>query len=205
MSQIEYKSLNEKDLIKLCKNEDCLAFDELTVRNKTQLFHYIISKAKDESTTNDILQITLIKAWKNIKKFQGRAKILSWLTKIAFNAYYDYYKKKKREVSIEAFDLNHNSDKYSHSLSGGNETKLGLVVEDPFRDSKIKELNQKIKKTIDSLSKEHKEVLELRELYGLDCKEISKKIDCPYPTVCTRLFYARKKAKSILKRLLKNE
>lgn len=201
MSRIEYKSLNEKELIKLCKKEDCLAFDELTARNQTSLFHYIISKTKDESTTNDILQITLIKAWKNIKKFQGRAKILSWLTKIAFNAYYDYYKKKKREVPIEGFNS------YSSGNSGVNhfETKLGLVVEDPFRDSKIKDLNQKIKKTIDSLSKEHKEVLELRELYGLDCKEISKKIDCPYPTVCTRLFYARKKAKSILKRLLKNE
>ena len=204
MPQIEYKRLNEKDLIKLCQNEDCLAFDELTVRNKTQLFHYIASKAKDESTANDILQITLIKAWKNIKNFQGRAKILSWLTKIGFNAYYYHYKKQKKEIFIEETRNVHQQSTHAHQ-SSINETKLGLIVEDPFRESKLKELNQKIKKTIDSLSKEHKEVLELRELYGLDCKEISKKINCPYPTVCTRLFYARKKAKSILKRLLKNE
>jgi RNA polymerase sigma-70 factor (ECF subfamily) len=195
MTCIEYKDLSEESLIKLCKKEDCLAFDELTNRNKIALFHYIVGKTKDESTANDILQITLIKAWKNVKKFQGRAKILSWLTKIAFNAYYDYYKKKKREVSIEE------TSKDSPSF---NEVRLGLVVEDPFKESKIKDLSEKIKKTIDSLSKEHKEVLELRELYGLDCKEISKKINCPYPTVCTRLFYARKKAKLVLKRLLKN-
>ena len=199
MACIEYKDLSEKELIDLCKKEDCLAFDELTLRNKTALFHYIVGKTNHESTANDVLQITLIKAWKNIKNFEGRAKILSWLTKIAFNAYYDHYKKKKREIPIEGYNTNVKEG------TGLNETKLGLVVEDPFRESKIKDLNEKIKKTIDSLSKEHKEVLELRELYGLDCKEISQKINCPYPTVCTRLFYARKKAKSVLKRLLKNE
>lgn len=195
---MEYKDLSEEKLIKHCKEQDCLAFDELMRRNQTSLFHYIVGKTNDESTANDILQITLIKAWKNIKNFEGRAKILSWLTKIAFNAYYDYYKKRKREVPIEGYGK-------SSSSPGFNEVKLGLVVEDPFKESKIKDLSEKIRITIDSLSKEHKEVLELRELYGLDCKEISKKINCPYPTVCTRLFYARKKAKSFLKRLLKNE
>lgn len=203
MSCVDYEGLPEPDLVNLCKKGDSLAFNELVSRNRETLFNYILNKTKDSSTADDILQMTLIKAWNNIHKFEGRAKILSWLTKIAFNAYYDYYKKKKKEISLdEALSSAPNSAK---QYSPSNEVKLNLVTEDAFRESKIKDLNKKIKLAFDSLSKEHKEVLELRELYGLDCKQISQKINCPYPTVCTRLFYARKKAKSFLKNLLKNE
>ncbi len=203
MSCVQYEDLPEADLVNMCKEGDSLAFNEIVSRNRETLFNYILNKTKDSSTADDILQITLIKAWNSVHKFEGRARILSWLTKIAFNAYYDYYKKKKKEISLdEALSSAPNSAK---QYSPSNEVKLNLVTEDAFRESKIKDLNKKIKLAFDSLSKEHKEVLELRELYGLDCKQISEKINCPYPTVCTRLFYARKKAKSFLKNLLKNE
>ena len=212
MSCVKYEDLTEANIIELCKQRDSLAFDELVSRNKETLFNYILSKTKDQSTAHDILQITLVKAWNNIKNFEGRARILSWLTKIAFNAYYDYYKKAKREISLDEAlsspSVNSktasSNDSFYTKANLADESKFNLVVEDPFKESKIKNLGKDIQRAINSLSKEHKEVLELRELYGLDCKQISQKINCPYPTVCTRLFYARKKAKVFLKNLIKN-
>ena len=203
-----YKPLKEEQLILLCRREDCEAFDELISRVRNKLYSYILSKTKNESTADEILQIAIIKAWKNIKKYQGKngAKFLSWMTKIAFNSYYDYFRRQKREVSFEEMNFNNwDKDGKRHRSSNQLEIKLGLVSEGPIRDVSLKELGAKIKKTFDLLSKEHKEVLELRELQELSCEEISQKINCPYPTVCTRLFYARKNAKKILSRIIKND
>ena len=203
-----YKPLKEEQLILLCRREDCEAFDELISRVRNKLYSYILSKTKNESTADEILQIAIIKAWKNIKKYQGKngAKFLSWMTKIAFNSYYDYFRRQKREVSFEEMNFNNwDKDGKRHRSSNQLEIKLGLVSEGPIRDVSLKELGAKIKKTFDLLSKEHREVLELRELQELSCEEISQKINCPYPTVCTRLFYARKNAKKILSRIIKND
>ena len=169
MSCVQYEDLPEADLVNMCKEGDSLAFNEIVSRNRETLFNYILNKTKDSSTADDILQITLIKAWNSVHKFEGRARILSWLTKIAFNAYYDYYKKKKKEISLD--EALSNAPNSAKQYSPSNEVKLNLVTEDAFRESKIKDLNKKIKLAFDSLSKEHKEVLELRELYGLDCKQ----------------------------------
>jgi RNA polymerase sigma-70 factor (ECF subfamily) len=202
MSNDEYKLLDEKNLVDLCKDGSCEAFDELISRNKPKLYNYILAKTRNKCVTDEIIQIAIIKTWKNIGKYKGKAKFLSWATKIAFNAYYDYFRKSKREVSIDEFKVDRTSQAHQPDVM---ELKFGLIAEEPLRQIKIKELGDKIRKALNHLSKEHKEVLELREIEDLSCREISQKINCPYPTVCTRLFYARKNAKKILSKIINND
>lgn len=201
----KYKLLEEGELISLCKtSEDMEAFDELANRNSNLIKYYLISKFKDHCKAEEILQITLIKAWKNIKKYEGKSKFASWLNRIAHNAYYDYCRKYKKEKSIE--EMKDLYGKPTGQWGQGNysdvvDRKLGLITENPYRSLEMKELNKKLTKVISMLSKDHEEVLKMKEIEDLSCKEISLKINCPYPTVCTRLFYARKKAKEILSKL----
>lgn len=200
----KYQHLDEGQLISLCKEEeDMEAFDELANRNSNLIKYYLISKFKDHCKAEEILQITLIKAWKNIKKYEGKSKFASWLNRIAHNAYYDHCRKYKREKSIEEM-----KELYQKNTSGSAsntpdvvDKKLGLTADNPYRSLEMKELNEKLTKVISMLSKDHEEVLKMKEIENLSCKEISLKINCPYPTVCTRLFYARKKAKEILSKL----
>ena len=198
----KYQLLEEAELISLCKeNEDMEAFDELANRNSNLIKYYLISKFKDHCKAEEILQITLIKAWKNIKKYEGKSKFASWLNRIAHNAYYDYCRKYKKEKSIEEMKERYEKDKYGNHPTDVIDKKLGLTAENPYRSLEMKELNKKLTKVISMLSKDHEEVLKMKEIENLSCKEISLKINCPYPTVCTRLFYARKKAKEILSKL----
>jgi len=207
MARNKYKPLEEEGLINLCKEGDCEAFDELIYRNKPKLYNYVLSKTRNECVADEIIQVALIKTWKNIGKYKGRAKFLSWATKIAFNAYYDYFRKAKKEMSIEEFSGfgRSKTERGFHTHKDVMELKLGLVSEEPLREIKIKELGDKIQKALKNLSKEHKEVLKLREIEDLSCQEISQKLNCPYPTVCTRLFYARKNAKKILSKTINND
>lgn len=190
-----YSSLDEEQLILLCQEkEDTNAFNEIAKRNTGIVKAYLISKFKDPSKAEEIMQITLIKAWKNIKKYKGNSKLVSWMSKIAANAYYDDCRKYKKETSIEEMKEGYDRDK-GPSI----ERKLGLTEnkETPHRRTELKELNTKLNKVIGMLSKEHQQVIKMKEIDNLSCHEISVKIKCPYPTVCTRLFYARKKAQEI--------
>lgn len=194
-----YQSLEESELISLCKShEDLKAFDELALRNSNLIKYYLISKFKDHCKAQEVLQVTLIKAWKNIKKYEGKAKFASWLNRIAHNTYYDLCRKQKRESSLDEMK----EKAGERGLDNGQiEKYLGLTDDNPHRPIELKELNKKLTKVISMLSKDHEQVLKMKEIEDLSCKEISLKINCPYPTVCTRLFYARKKAKEMLTKL----
>lgn len=203
---INYSSLDEEQLILLCQKEDDLeAFNEIARRNSNTIKAYLISKFKDPSKAEEIIQITLIKAWKNIKKYKGKSKLLSWMSRIAHNAYYDHCRKYRKETSIEEMKERYTSkhNQGPHPSSDYIESKLGLTETEitPYRIAELKELNQKLTKVIGMLSKEHRQVIKMKEIENLSCHEISLKIKCPYPTVCTRLFYARRKAKEIFSTL----
>ena len=191
-----YHSHTEEELISLCQNNsDTKAFDELANRCMKKIKCFLIAKFNDPTAAEEVLQVALIKAWNNIDKYKGKSKFLSWVNRIAHNAFYDHKRKHRKEISIEGMKTKF-TEKEGH---GGNiDLKLGLVVVDPHRKTDLKELSLKLSKAISMLSKSHQQVLKMREVENLSCSEISVKINCPYPTVCTRLFYARKKAKEIL-------
>ena len=60
------------------------------------------------------------------------------------------------------------------------------------------ELGKKITVALATLNAEHRETILLREVQGFDYKEIAKVMECSLGTVMSRLYYARKKLKTIL-------
>jgi RNA polymerase sigma-70 factor (ECF subfamily) len=65
-------------------------------------------------------------------------------------------------------------------------------VEGPHDALARKELGRKIQEVLGELSEEHRAVIMLREVDGLDYEEIAHAIGAPKGTVMSRLFYARK-------------
>ena len=62
-----------------------------------------------------------------------------------------------------------------------------------------KEIRERIDAAIARLSEEHRTVIVLREIEGLEYQEIAETVGCSLGTVMSRLFYARKKLQSLLK------
>jgi RNA polymerase sigma-70 factor (ECF subfamily) len=60
------------------------------------------------------------------------------------------------------------------------------------------ELRANIEGALEKLSPEHREAILLREVQGLEYKEIADVMECSIGTVMSRLFYARKKLQSLL-------
>ena len=68
----------------------------------------------------------------------------------------------------------------------------------------LAEIRARIDASIERLSPEHRTVIVLREIEGLEYQEIADVMDCSIGTVMSRLFYARKKLQNMLKDVYEN-
>lgn len=97
--------MSKKDINKTSENiSDNLkkSFSDIVSQYSEPLYWKIRHIVLNHDDANDILQNVFIKAWKNIDDFQNRAKISTWLYRIAINESLDFIRKQKSNVVIES-------------------------------------------------------------------------------------------------------
>lgn len=97
--------MNKKDTNKTSENiSDNLkkSFSDIVSQYSEPLYWKIRHIVLNHDDANDILQNVFIKAWKNIDDFQNRAKISTWLYRIAINESLDFIRKQKSTAVIES-------------------------------------------------------------------------------------------------------
>ena len=185
---MDYVNSSESFLINKSKRGDTKAFEELMSRSKDYLASWINGKTGCLNETEEILHVTYIKCWKNIKKFQGKSGFKTWACSISRNLFIDEWRKKRKrkEQAIEE-----ESNAYIYTRTSSNEGYDSLEKED---------LKIFLQDVLDDLPKIHRDVLFSFAIEGLTYKEISKKLGYPVGTIMSRLYYARKKAQKIIER-----
>ena len=81
------------------------AFRELITTYKERLYWHIRNMVKDHDDTDDILQNTFIKIFRNIDQFKGDSKIYSWMYRIATNESITFLNKRARRLHITSEEL----------------------------------------------------------------------------------------------------
>ncbi len=71
------------------------AFNLLVRKYSERLYWYIRQLVLDHEQTNDLLQNTLVKAWRYLPDFRGDSKLFTWLYKIATNETLTYLKRER--------------------------------------------------------------------------------------------------------------
>lgn len=97
--------MSKKDTNKTSENiSDNLkkSFSDIVSQYSEPLYWKIRHIVLNHDDANDILQNVFIKAWKNIDDFQNRAKISTWLYRIAINESLDFIRKQKSNAVIES-------------------------------------------------------------------------------------------------------
>ncbi len=94
----------EERLVALAQEGDKRAFDQLADRYSTRLRRTLYRITHDCDAAYDAVQEALIRAWQNIRKFEGRSRFYTWLTRIGINeAYRDL--DRPTEEPLEVDDL----------------------------------------------------------------------------------------------------
>ncbi|MEP5913459.1 MAG: RNA polymerase sigma factor, partial [Flavobacteriaceae bacterium] len=87
------------------KESQAKAFEVLVNTYKERLYWHIRRIVLDHDDTDDVLQNTFIKVYKNIDGFKGDSKLYSWMYRIATNESLTFLKQKSKKVSISNQEL----------------------------------------------------------------------------------------------------
>ncbi|GAA4290272.1 RNA polymerase sigma factor [Aestuariibaculum suncheonense] len=168
----------EKEIVNLLERGDKKAISLLYENYADSLFGVIKKIISDDDTAQDVLQESFVKIWRYSKKYDAsKAKLFTWLYRIAYNTAIDKVRSLKNkdgnEVQIEAT--------YVYKLSAS-------------------ELNQDvldIKKHLGSLDEKYQIVLNALFFEGMTQQEASDELDIPLGTIKSRLKIGLRELKKI--------
>lgn len=167
-------------LVKNYLDGDENALSILIHRHKQKIYSFIYSKVFDRDITEDIFQDTFIKVIRTLKlgKYNEEGKFLPWVMRISHNLVIDHFRKNKR---MPKFD---NSGEFSiFSVLGDS----SLNAENQL----IKEqVEFDVRRLIEELPDDQKEVLVMRMYNDMSFKEISDKTGVSINTALGRMRYA---------------
>lgn len=176
----------------LCQKGDTRAFNELINRYRQRCFSMIYQMVRNEDDAWDLAQDGFVRAWKNIGNFRGQSSFYTWIYRVMTNVALDWLRKKHVQGAQE-FDDTVGLRRIEPGAATAPREEL-----QPHERLADGEIRGRINEAIEKLSPEHRTVVVLREIEGLDYSEIATAMDCSIGTVMSRLFYARKKLQSLL-------
>lgn len=156
------------------------ALSVLISRHKQRIYSFIYSKVLDRDITEDVFQDTFIKVINTLKrgKYNEEGKFLPWVMRIAHNLVIDHFRRNNR---MPKFD---NSGEFSiFSVLSDND----LNAEKKIIKSQVED---DVRRLIEELPSDQKEVLVMRMYNDMSFKEISERTGVSINTALGRMRYA---------------
>lgn len=173
-------------LILRCQANDAAAFNEIVYRYKNKVHNYVCRMVGPGTDAEDLTQETFVRAFLNIRSFQSRAALNTWLFRIATNICIDFRRKTARPNAMTVSLQRDDYDADGETVREFPDEKF-----DPQHVFLNKELGIQLERAMQSLPDKLKTVMLLHDIEGLAYEEIATIVDCPLGTVKSRLFNAR--------------
>jgi RNA polymerase sigma-70 factor, ECF subfamily len=183
---------SDHELVARCQQGETAAFNELITRYRQRCFSMIYQMVRNEDDAWDLAQDGFVRAWRSLSHFRGQSSFYTWLYRVMTNVALDWLRKKHVQGSQE-FDDTIGLRRIEPGAATA--PKPAMEPSERLADGEIRE---RINSAIEKLSPEHRTVIVLREIEGLEYSEIAESMDCSIGTVMSRLFYARKKLQTML-------
>ena len=164
-------------------------FSDLVGRYQGRLVSYLHRMLRNEEDAHDLAQEVFVKIYGALDRFDPKYRFSTWLFRVAQNAAIDMIRKRRLKlVSIHRDDGD--GDGGDWDLPGSDPT--------PYQDVRNVERGAAIRRAIDELPWEYKELITLRHYGELSYDEIAVMKDMPLGTVKNKLFRGRQMLKDRL-------
>ena len=179
-------------LIDHLREGDDTALAPLVDKYKRMVHRLALQITKNHEDANDVMQETFIKVYQSIHTFRQEAAFETWVYRIAVNEALNFVKRRerRRESPLSTTDESEYDPSVQHKAE---------LANDPQINAEKTELRHWVTKAVNSLSLKHRIVVILHELEGLTHAEIASILNCSEGTVRSRLHYARKQLRTLLK------
>tara|TARA_R110002012_G_scaffold113546_1_gene259646 strand:+ start:701 stop:1285 length:585 start_codon:yes stop_codon:yes gene_type:complete len=159
---------------------DEYSLELLIKKHKQSIYGFIFSKVRDRDVTEDIFQDAFIKVIKTLKKgkYNEEGKFLPWVMRISHNLVIDYFRKNNR---MPKFDNSGDFNIFS-VISDGSLNAEKVIIKD--------QVERDVRRLIDELPEDQKDVLMMRMYQDMSFKEISERTGVSINTALGRMRYA---------------
>lgn len=164
------------------------AFDELVRRHQAAMITLARVLTSGRGDAEDLAQDVFVRAWRSLGGFRGDSSFRTWLHRVAINVIRTSQARHGRLMQI--FTSRGPDDRAPDPASGDEPVDATLAR------------RQVIDRALAALPEDLRVVVTLRDMQGLDYKEIAAALDVPIGTVESRIFRARQRLKPLLASLL---
>ena len=175
------RTMTDETLVKSYAQGNNAAFDVLLNRHKDNIYSYIYFIVRNTELAEDIFQETFVKAIITIKqgRYTENGKFRAWISRIAHNLIIDNFRQEKNEQMIS-------NDEFEVDLFNNQKFSDGTIEDELVKDQILAD----VKKLIEYLPDNQKEVLILRYYQDLSFKEIADITGVSINTALGRMRYA---------------
>jgi RNA polymerase sigma-70 factor, ECF subfamily len=169
----------ERELLERIDAQDREAMRELYLLYYPRLARFLRRMTRRHDLVDEIVNDTLFVVWEKAGDFRGDSRVSTWIMGIAY----------RRGLNL----LRAESRAHEHMVLPTTEDQH---LRDPVAEQS--DLGELLERALESLSPDHRAVLELTYHLGHSCREIAAIMDCPINTVKTRMFHARNKLRALV-------
>lgn len=173
-------SIDDQELVLNYLQGDESAFETLLHRHKRKVWSHIYLLVRDRELTEDLFQETFIKVVNTMKggKYTEEGKFLPWVLRIAHNLVIDQFRRSKKMPLVR----------------GNDDHDVFAAIQQPGQNAEQRMVNGQIdadvRKLIDHLPEEQREVVIMRTYLNMSFKEIAEHTDVSINTALGRMRYA---------------
>ena len=173
--------MEEKDLICRAARGDAEAFCQLVEAYQTPAYR-LAARMCGPDSAEDVTQEAFLAAWRALPEFRGDCRFSTWLYRLVSNAAIDCLRREKKHRDTGDVD--------DLELPDGGPSPQEQAERSDTRDA--------VRRALDRLSPEHRQVLLLRFMQELDYGEIARALDVSEGTVKSRINRAKSKLREVL-------
>jgi RNA polymerase sigma-70 factor (ECF subfamily) len=171
------------------------AFEALVLRYQGKIVNYASAMTRNSSDADDVAQETFIRAFRALNQFRGDSSFKTWLYRIATNVARTHLRQRVKQSRLAGPSLDDDTQALRASDIPSSKTNIeGAVI---ARDA--------INSALAKLSDELRVAIILRDIEGLDYREVAEATNSPIGTVMSRIFRARRALRPLLQPLVKGK
>ena len=175
----------EAAIVRKVLGGDANAFETLVLEYEKNVYNIALRMTGNSEDAADMTQEAFIKAYNSLQAFRGDSKFSVWLYRIVSNVCLDFLRSKNRRPTVSL----------SVEDDDGEDTQLDVADESQSPELLLdrKLTRESVRRGLDSLPPDYRQILLLREIQGLSYDEIAQALGLEVGTVKSRIFRARKR------------
>ncbi len=189
---VTVRDADGRDVLRFREGDES-AFEALVLRHERQLYQIALRMLGRREDAMEAVQETFLRIFRSLKDFRGDAAFRTWAVGILLNLCRSRIvsgreRMRRREMALVKAD---------------DEGEMNAVDPpdrrpDPEAEALGGELRQALERALGQVSPEHREILILREIQGMEYEELGQALGCAHGTVKSRLCRARQALREAL-------